>query len=321
MTNPENGGKLRFIAETTTFLVALIVNIAIALKNLVIPRSQKSVENEVVLVTGAGSGIGRLTAYRFAGLKCKMVICWDINESENQKTATTISESLGTKSAAFKIDLSNREEIYRVAQLTKDLVKKELGSRGIVTILVNNAGIVTGKDYLSSPDIMIQKTMQVNTTSHFWTCKQFLPDMLERNEGHICGIASSAGHFPANGLADYCSSKFALIGFYESLYIELRQKRSDVQLTVICPYIISTGMFEGAQTRFPWLLPILTPNEMTDRIMLAIRRCEFMVLYPKLLNIFRIVKPILPINALYLILDFMGGTTMMSNYTGRVKKE
>ena len=58
-------------------------------------------------------------------------------------------------------------------------------------------------------------------------------------------------------------------------------------------------MFEGAQTRFPRLLPILTPTEVADRILLAIQRNEFIVLYPKLLYVFKIVKPILPINALY----------------------
>jgi len=303
-------------------MISLFINLAISIKKLIIPNSKKPVNNEIVLITGAGSGIGRLTAYKFACKKPKLIICWDINQSENEKTANTITETEKVPAIAFKIDLSNREEIYKISKITKEFIKKKLNDKNaVVTILVNNAGIVTGKDYLNSPDVMIQKTMEVNTTSHFWTVKQFLPDMQARNHGHICAIASSAGFFPANGLADYCSSKFALIGFYESLYIELRQKRSAVELTVFCPYIISTGMFEGAQTRFPRLLPILTPTEVAERILLAIQRNEFIVLYPKLLYVFKIVKPILPINALYLILDFMGGTSMMKNYTGRVKQE
>ena len=187
-------------------------------------------------------------------------------------------------------------------------------------MLVNNAGVVSGKSFNETPDSKIQLTFDVNTLSHFWTTKTFLPDMTKYNHGHITGIASSAGHFPGNGLADYCASKYALSGFYESMFIELKQKRSNVKLTVICPYIISTGMFEGATTRFSWLLPILSPGEMVDRIMLAVRRDEFMVLYPRIMYLFLILKPILPVDVLYQVSDFMGSTRMMDGFKGRLKE-
>jgi all-trans-retinol dehydrogenase (NAD+) len=74
--------------------------------------------------------------------------------------------------------------------------------------------------------------------------------MLERNHGHIVNIASSAGLAGIAGLTDYCSSKFAAVGFNESLQMELvAQRKSAVQTTVVCPYIINTGMFNGAKSR------------------------------------------------------------------------
>ncbi len=74
--------------------------------------------------------------------------------------------------------------------------------------------------------------------------------MIERNHGHVVSIASSAGLAGIAGLSDYCSSKFAAVGFIESLHMELvAMGINGVQTTVVCPYIINTGMFDGAKSR------------------------------------------------------------------------
>lgn len=74
--------------------------------------------------------------------------------------------------------------------------------------------------------------------------------MLKKNHGHVVTIASSAGLIGVNGLADYCASKFAAVGFDESLRFELEVMGKDgVHTTVVCPYYINTGMFEGVKTR------------------------------------------------------------------------
>merc|ERR1711931_399147 len=98
--------------------------------------------------------------------------------------------------------MSSREDIYRVAEKTKEQV-------GLVTILVNNAGIVSGSTLLETPDTKIVKTFEVNILAHFWTIKAFMPDMIEKKRGHIVNIASLAGQASINKLVDYCSSKFA----------------------------------------------------------------------------------------------------------------
>ena len=82
------------------------------------------------------------------------------------------------------------------------------------------------------------------------TVKAFLPAMVARNHGHVVTVASSAGLLGVTGLADYCSSKFGAVGFEESLRLELQELGADgVHSTVVCPYLISTGMFEGCQVR------------------------------------------------------------------------
>lgn len=125
-------------------------------------------------------------------------------------------------------------------------VKKEVGD---VSILINNAGIVTGKKFLDCPDELMEKSLDVNFKAHLWTYKAFLPAMIANGHGHLVCISSSAGLIGVNGIADYCASKFAACGFAESIFIELfAQKIKGIKTTIVCPYLISTGMFEGCTT-------------------------------------------------------------------------
>jgi all-trans-retinol dehydrogenase (NAD+) len=168
----------------------------------------KDISGELALVTGAGSGIGKSLSKKLAKIGCT-VICWDIDEKANEQTVNEIKQS-GGKAHSFKCDLSKRENVYEVAER----VKQEVGNP---SILINNAGIVTGRKFLDCNDQAIEKTMQVNSVAHFWTTKAFLPYMLDRNHGHIVSVASMAGLFGVSGLCDYSASKFAAVGFNESL--------------------------------------------------------------------------------------------------------
>merc|ERR1712142_1260025 len=131
------------------------------------------------------------------------------------------------------------------------MTKEEVGP---VTILVNNAGIVSGTSVLDTPDSKIVKTFEVNILAHFWTIKAFLPDMIKHKLGHI----------GTNKLVDYCSSKFAAVGLDEAFRVELFvQGHSDyIKTTVVCPYYISTGMFAGVQSK---IIPILVPEFVADK--------------------------------------------------------
>jgi all-trans-retinol dehydrogenase (NAD+) len=90
-----------------------------------------------------------------------------------------------------------------------------------VDILINNAGIVSGKKIFESSYKTMEKTMNVNSVAHFYTIKELLPTMIKRNRGHIVTISSQAGLLGVSGLIDYCASKFAVFGMNESLRHEL----------------------------------------------------------------------------------------------------
>lgn len=125
----------------------------------------KDVSNDIVLITGGASGLGRLMAIRFAKLGAKVVI-WDLNAAGLEETAKMIEELRSKKESVgkchyYQVDISNRFNVYAAA----DRVKQEIGT---VSIVVNNAGIVTGKRFLECQDEQIIKTFDVNTLAHFW---------------------------------------------------------------------------------------------------------------------------------------------------------
>lgn len=92
--------------------------------------------------------------------------------------------------------------------------------------------------------------MKVNTISHLYTIREFLPGMIANKRGHIVTIASMAGLAGVPGLSDYCASKYGAVAIDESVRLELQQKGLDrfIKTTCICPYLINTGMFEGANS-------------------------------------------------------------------------
>ncbi|XP_036120318.1 epidermal retinol dehydrogenase 2 [Molossus molossus] len=232
----------------------------------VIPKGKKDVTGEIVLITGAGSGIGRLMAIKFASLGA-IVVLWDINEEGNMETCRLAKQKGDEKVFAYKCDCSNRQEVYKVA----DQVKEEVGD---VTLLINNAGVVTGKLFLNTSDDMLERSFHVNALAHIWTYKAFLPAMLKANHGHLVCIASIAGLLGVSGLSDYCSSKYAAVGFAESLFFELRLVlKSNIKTTIICSSFIKTGMFDGhtPNSGCPSTVPTVEPEyavrELVDAIL------------------------------------------------------
>lgn len=279
------------------FLVVIGYTIS-GLVKLCIPnswRTKKNVQGEVVLITGGGGGLGRLLALRLARLKAVIVI-WDVNEKAIEETVKLV-DGVGGKAFGYKCDLCDRNDVYKVA-------KKTVEEAGDVTILINNAGIVVGELLLNTPDEMIQRTFEVNTISHFWTTKAFLPKMIEKDHGHIVTIASMAGLMGMRKLVDYCASKYAAIGFDEALRIELEQEGTKgIKTTVICPYFIQqTGMFVDVTSRF---VPRLKPNDVADRIVEAIEYEELTVMIPTAFRYLYFLKWLFPWSVVSLLLRSM----------------
>ncbi|XP_033838876.1 epidermal retinol dehydrogenase 2-like [Periophthalmus magnuspinnatus] len=304
---------MNFVLETVqVLLLSLWFNIE-WLIHLLIPRRKKTIRGEVVLITGAGSGIGRLMAQEFASHQTVLVL-WDINQDGLKQTAALAQENGAVRVHSYVCDCSSKNDVYGVA----DQVKREVGD---VSILVNNAGIVTGKKFMDAPDSLIEKTMEVNVMAHFWTYKAFLPAMVANNHGHLVSIASSAGLLGVNGLADYCASKFAAVGFAESIGLEmLAMGKSGVKTTIVCPYFINTGMFDGCQTKWPRLMPILKPEYAIKKIMEAILTDQAYLLMPRSMYAIAGLKNILSTKHGLLLGEYLGAFNMMDHFRGRTKK-
>lgn len=271
----------------------------------------KSIKGETVLITGAGSGLGKSLAKKMAKLESR-IVCVDVDTKANELTVKEIKEA-GGSAYAFTCDLSKKEEIYKVADKIKDQV-------GNIDILVNNAGIVTGKKFLDSPDSAIERTMNVNATAHFWLGKCFLPHMIEKDHGHIVTVASMAGIFGNAGLGDYCASKFAAVGFEESMRFELQgMGKFGVITTLVCPFFINTGMFDGAKSE---VIPFLEPEFVTDKILEATLTNQRILFVSKLMYFIYFLKGILPEEVMFYISSKVLKTNSgMDNFVGRAKKD
>lgn len=272
---------LRAVGDLIGFLILTVVSIVESIVKSCIPTKykMKSIAGEIALVTGGGGGLGRLIALRIANLGA-IVVIWDVNKEGTEETVKLVQAAGGT-CYGYVCDLCDREDVYKKAAL----VKAEVGK---VTILINNAGVVNGMKFMDTPDKLIIRTMDVNVMSHFWTTKAFLPSMMEDNKGHIVSIASLAGHVGVPTLVDYCTSKFAAVGFEEALHMELAADGYKINTTVVCPFFIrSTGMFEDISPRF---VPRLSPNEVADRVVLAMRCNEKIAVVPGYLYILLVLK-------------------------------
>ncbi|XP_053961767.1 estradiol 17-beta-dehydrogenase 11 [Anastrepha ludens] len=258
------------IRDFMWFIICSIGYIVQDLYYIAFGYPEKELNTDIALITGGGNGLGRLLAQRLGKMGTKVII-WDINK-EGIKETTEIVEADGGYCKGYVVDISKKEEVYKAAEV----IRNEIGD---VTLLINNAGVVSGRYLLDTPDHLIERSFNVNVMAHFWTTKAFLPQMIEQQRGHIATIASLAGHVGITKLVDYCASKFAAVGFDEALRLELDVLgHSNIQTTCICPFFIqATGMFDDVNARW---VPTLDPNDVADRIILAIKKNEKITIIP-----------------------------------------
>jgi all-trans-retinol dehydrogenase (NAD+) len=271
-----------------------------------------ALHNKHVLVTGGASGIGRLIVLGCAKVGASVTI-WDLDAEGAGRVALEASETGASSAHAFTCDVSDREQVYARAAETRE-------TAGDVDVLINNAGIVSGRPLLELPDERIERTFAVNTLALFWTTKAFLPAMKARGSGHVVTVASAAGLIGTARETDYAASKFAAVGFNEALRQELRRSDSGVRTTVVCPFYIDTGMFQGVKTRFPLLLPVLKEQQVADRVLKAIRRNTPQVQMPRMVQTLPMMR-LLPVWAFDELADFFGLNNAMDAFTGRSATE
>ena len=260
--------------------------------------------SQIVAITGAGSGLGRMLAKRFIQ-DGDTVIGFDINEV----SLTAVGEELGDRFHACVMDLKDPESIRAGMADMQDRV-------GGIDILINNAGIVAGKHLLDLTEMDIRQTFSVNVESHFHTVKAVLPGMIERGRGHIVSITSAGGISATARLSAYSASKFAAIGFDDALRIEMKRLGHPIKTTMVAPFYVNTGMFDGVSTRFSWLLPILDPEYVVRRIHKAIRKGRKRLIMPRFVYVGYPLR-LLPVSLYDWLGDFFGISRSMDDFRGR----
>nr|MCR5018995.1 SDR family NAD(P)-dependent oxidoreductase [Bacteroidales bacterium] len=210
----------------------------------------------------------------------------------------------------FKADISNPASVEEAYKATK-------AACGDVDILINNAGIITNnKVFAEQTDADINRTFDINTKGAMFVTLRFLKDMRTRGCGHICNVTSSAGMLALPKMSLYASSKWAAIGWSESLCIELEREKSPVKVTTICPYFINTGMFDGIRSFFK----IQDPEVVARKTIAAIERNRRYRGIPFSEHFIRLMQGIFPYRIFNFIFgDVCGLYTVMDHFTGRRK--
>ncbi|KAM6980263.1 retinol dehydrogenase 10-A-like [Aplochiton taeniatus] len=304
------------LVDLLLMLIDLTYSILNAIVQTILRPRLKTIDGELCLITGAGGALGRLFALEFAKEGAQLVL-WDCNTTGNEQTAS-LAREFGVKVHTYTVDLSRRQNIYETAEQ----VQREVGD---VTILVNNAGVVAGRRLLECPDELLERTLLVNCHALFWMTKAFLPQMKVKNHGHIVTIASALGLFSTACVEDYCASKFGAVGFHESLTHELQAEDNlrGIKTTLVCPYIVDTGMFAGCEIRkeLRSLIPPLDPLYTVQQSMKAILGEQQMICIPRLMYIPFISRALLPWEANVATYRFMGGDKCMMPFIKNVEQK
>ena len=218
-------------------------------------------KNANVLITGGASGIGRIMGRMALERGAKCFIIWDINNIGIEATCKELSRYGKVK--GYVVDVSNNDTVV-------DSYARTVAECGEIDILINCAGIITSNKTFDqqSPEEII-RTMNINTIAPMFVTRAMLPDMLKRNVGHVCNIASAGGMLSNPKMSVYAASKWGAIGWSDSVRIELQEMKSNVHVTTVAPYYINTGMFNGIKSP---IIPVLKPEYVSRKILNAIER-------------------------------------------------
>ena len=259
-----------------------------------------------VLITGAGHGLGLATARAFAK-EGAFVIITD-RDPERVTEAVCELQIQALPCAGYVMDVTDAADVRYV----RDQIHAD---HGLIHVLVNNAGIVTGGQFLDVPLEKHMVTYDVNTHGPVIVTHLFLQDLLDSDEGHVVNIASASALIALPNAATYASSKWAVLGFTDSLREELELTgRGHVGVSAICPSYINTGMFEGA--RAPLLTPILTPEDLASKIVRCVYKKRAHLLTPGLVRLIPLGKATWPRVIFRRLLQFLGVYQGMEDWKG-----
>ncbi|MFJ1455100.1 SDR family NAD(P)-dependent oxidoreductase [Nocardia sp. N2S4-5] len=271
-----------------------------------------TVAGRQVLITGAAMGLGKSFAERAVRELAADVVLWDVNEQALKETAAELAAAGTSRVHHYVVDVSDAAAIAEAAAS----VRADVGD---IDVLVNNAGIVRGNGYFweTRDRADIDKTVAINSLAPMYITLEFLPAMVSgRTPARVLNIASSAALVANPRMSVYAGSKWAALGWSDSVRLELEQSGNDhVKVTTFCPTYINTGMFEGAKGF--WFTPIIEQEEAVETAWTQMKKGAPLVVMPWTSRFNRAVSGLLPLKVRDFYLDTVGVYHSMDEFTGR----
>jgi NAD(P)-dependent dehydrogenase (short-subunit alcohol dehydrogenase family)/pimeloyl-ACP methyl ester carboxylesterase len=195
-------------------------------------RPVRRFSDQLVVITGAGSGIGRETALAFAREGAEVVLC-DLNLASAKETSALVGE-LGAEAHAYEVNVADEAAVIAWAALVKQ-------RHGVPDVLINNAGIGHAGKFLDTPSEQFQRVLDVNLNGVVYGCRAFGAQMVERGiGGHIVNLSSLAAFAPQKGMGPYATSKAGVLMFSDCIRAEFAH--AGVGVSAICPGIVHTNI-------------------------------------------------------------------------------
>jgi NADP-dependent 3-hydroxy acid dehydrogenase YdfG len=235
----------------------------------------------VVAITGAGRGIGRATAERFA--ETGATVCLGDLDGD---AAADAAAAIGSGAHPFQVDVRSEDSV-------SDFITSIEDTLGPVDVLVNNAGLMPAGRFLDEDPRTTQAVIAVNLVGPINGMRAVLPGMLERGRGHIVNVASMLGRTELPGLATYTATKHALVGLTAAVRSEI--EGSGVSLTAVLPSVVNTELSSGiAVPRLFRALARVEPEDVAKAIVESCRARPHEVAVPRWLALYPALRPFIP---------------------------
>ena len=239
-------------------------------------HANMDVKDRIVVVTGAGRGIGAALCHKFSAAGAGLIVVSDRDED----AAKAVAAAIGSGAVAIRCDVSSEPDV-------QSLVQQSIRLAGRVDIFCSNAGI-TVKGGIESSNADWQRMWDVNVMSRLYAARAVIPQMLERGEGYLVHTASAAGVLTEIGSASYSVTKHADVAMAE--WLSVCYGRSGIRVSCVCPLGVETDMLDDSDPIHRYLhLHAITAAEAADSVIAGIHSEQFLILpHPQVAEFFRL---------------------------------
>ena len=241
--------------------------------------------DRIILITGASDGIGKRLALDLAARGAVIIGCG--RSAERLGALLAELQCTSPRSITIRCDVGSRDEV-------RAMVAKVLAAYNAIDILINNAGIGMRQPFVEMSVDTIEEIMRTNYFGAVYCTHEVLPSMIARGRGHVVNISSVAGHIGTLNMAAYCASKFAMNGFSESLYHELKPLGIDV--SIVCPGPVRTSFnrtFAQTSPKSPTSL-VISAESVSQTVIRVIEKKRFEVITPPSVALICALKRFMP---------------------------